>query len=199
MNGERKMHGAGKSTFEFVDLHRVLEGLSLTPSTVFLDLGCGAGNYTIPVAETIGPNGRVYGIDGWQEGLDELKRRAAALGLANIETIRADLNEHIPIGDALVDVCFASTVLHDLLREAPGEKVMGEIARVLKPAGRLAILEFKKTEDGPGPPVAVRLSPEETEELVAASGFVKDRVIDLGPFHYLLIARNSAEQTRRLW
>ena len=194
MNGERKMHGAGKSTFEFVDLQRVLEALCLTPSTVFLDLGCGAGNYTIPVAETIGPGGKVYGIDGWREGLDELKRRAAALGLHNIETIQADLNERIPIGNGLVDVCFMATVLHDLLREGPGEKVMGEIARVLKPAGRLAILELKKIEDGPGPPVAVRLSPEETEKLVAASGFVKDRIIDLGPFHYLLIAAKSVGQ-----
>ena len=194
MNGERKMHGAGKSTFEFVDLQRVLEALCLTPSTVFLDLGCGAGNYTIPVAETIGPGGKVYGIDGWREGLDELKRRAAALGLHTIETIQADLNERIPIGDGLVDVCFMATVLHDLLREGPGEKVMGEIARVLKPAGRLAIVELKKTEHGPGPPVAVRLSPEETEKVVAAGGFVKDRVIDLGPFHYLLLAAKSAEQ-----
>ncbi len=73
MSAGKKPHGAGRSTFELVDLERVLQALSLTPQTVFLDLGCGAGNYTIPVAEAIGPLGRVYGVDAWQEGLDELK------------------------------------------------------------------------------------------------------------------------------
>ncbi len=65
---------------------------------------------------------------------------------------------------------------------------MNEIARVLKPGGRLCIIEFKKVEDGPGPPLSVRLSPEETEEVVAPLGFVKDRVTDVGPFHYLIAA-----------
>ncbi len=191
MSTGKKPYGAGKSTFELVELGRVLQELSLTPQTVFLDLGCGAGNYTIPVAEAIGRLGRVYGVDAWQEGLDELKSKAAAKGLHNIETIHADLNERIPVGDGEIDVCFMATVLHDLLRDDSGEKVLHEINRVLKPAGRLSIVEFKKVEDGPGPPQGVRLSPEETEELVVPFGFTKDRVIDLGPFHYMLIALSA--------
>ncbi|MGA2106778.1 MAG: class I SAM-dependent methyltransferase [Syntrophorhabdales bacterium] len=195
MNAGKKPHGAGKSTFELVDLGRVLQALSLTPQTVFLDLGCGAGNYTIPVAEAIGSLGRVYGVDAWQEGLDELKSRAAAKGLHNIETIHADLNEHIPVGDGKIDLCFMATVLHDLLRDDSGEKVLQEIDRVLKPGGRLSIIEFKKVEDGPGPPLSVRLSPEETEKVVVPFGFTKDRVIELGPFHYMLIALSARQRS----
>jgi len=188
MSAGQKPYGAGKSTFELVDFDRVLQALSLTPSTIFLDLGCGRGNYAIPVAESMGPQGKVYGVDAWPEGLEELEERAAARGLKNITTIYANLNEHIPLEDGTVDVCFMATVLHDLLREGPGEVAMDEIKRVLRPGGRLCIIEFKKVEDGPGPPLSVRLSPEETEEVIAPFGFVKDRVTDLGPFHYLFAA-----------
>jgi ubiquinone/menaquinone biosynthesis C-methylase UbiE len=188
MTTGQKPHGAGKSSFEFVDLEQVLQVMSLTPSTVFLDLGCGKGNYTIPVAEFIGPQGRVYGVDAWQEGLEELKERAAARGLNNTGTIHANLNEHIPLPDAAVDVCFMATVLHDLLREDSGEMLMKEIVRVLRPGGKLYVLEFKKVEAGPGPPLSVRLSSEETEKIVTPFGFVKDRVIDLCPYHYLYAA-----------
>jgi ubiquinone/menaquinone biosynthesis C-methylase UbiE len=136
----------------------------------------------------MGPQGKVYGVDAWRKGLEDLEERAAARGLKNITTIYANLNEHIPLEDGTVDVCFMATVLHDLLREGPGEVAMDEIKRVLRPGGRLCIIEFKKVEDGPGPPINVRLSPEETEKVIAPFGFVKDRVTDLGPFHYLFAA-----------
>ena len=124
--------------------------------------------------------------------MEELERRAASIGLLNIITIHANLNEHIPLEDATVDVCFIATVLHDLLRESTGETVLTEIARVLKPVGRLCIIEFKKIQDSPGPPISVRLSPEETEQIIAPFGFVKDRIIEVGPYHYLLTASLSS-------
>jgi ubiquinone/menaquinone biosynthesis C-methylase UbiE len=188
MSTEAKPHGAGKSSFELVNVDSVFQSLSLTSSTVFLDLGSGEGNYTLAAARLMGPQAVVYAIDAWQEGLDELERRAASKSLLNIITIHANLNEHIPLEDATVDVCFIATVLHDLLRESTGEIALAEIARVLRPGGQLCIIEFKKLDDGPGPPVGVRLSPEETEKLITPFGFVKDRIIEVGPFHYLLSA-----------
>ena len=145
MSAGQEPLGAGRSSFEFVDLNRVLQTLSLTPSTVFLDLGCGRGNYAIPVAEFMGPQGKVYGVDAWREGLEELRERAAARSLNNITAIHANLNEHIPLEDGTVDVCFMATVLHDLLREGPGEVAMDETVRVLKPGGRLVLLSSRKS------------------------------------------------------
>ncbi|OPY70214.1 MAG: Demethylmenaquinone methyltransferase [Syntrophorhabdus sp. PtaU1.Bin002] len=188
MSSGRKPHGAGRSTFELVDIDRVFQNLSLPLSAVFLDLGCGKGSYTIAAAKAMGPQGTVYGVDAWQEGLEELQKNATSEGFLNITTIHANLNEHIPLEDASVDVCFMAAVLHDLLRESPGEIALAEIARVLRTAGRLFIIEFKKIEEGPGPPLSVRLSPEDTERIITPFGFVKDRVIDVGPFHYLFAA-----------
>ncbi|OPY65747.1 MAG: Demethylmenaquinone methyltransferase [Syntrophorhabdaceae bacterium PtaU1.Bin034] len=188
MSTGQKPHGAGRSTFEFVDADLVFKSLSLTPGTVFLDLGCGRGNYALAAARSMGPHSTVYGVDAWQEGLEELKRQADSEGLRNVITVHANLNERIPLGDAAVDVCFMATVLHDLLRESSGETVMTETARVLRPGGRLCIIEFKKIEGSPGPPLSVRLSPEETEAIITPFGFVKDRIIDVSPFHYLIAA-----------
>ena len=188
MSTGEKLHGAGRSSFEFVDIDLLFQYLLLTTSTVLLDLGCGKGNYAIAAAKAIGPQGIVYGIDAWQEGLDELEKNAASEGIHNIVTIRANLNEHIPLEASTVDICFMATVFHDLLRESSGEIVITEIARVLRPGGRLCIVEFKKVEDGPGPPLSVRLSPEETEKIVTSFGFVRDLITEIGPFHYLLTA-----------
>ena len=188
MSIDHKPHGAGRSSFELVNVDRVFQNLSLTPSTVFLDLGCGEGNYALAVAESVGPQAVVYAVDAWLEGLEELERRADSKGLLNIITIHANLNERIPLEDATVDVCFMATVLHDLLRESSGETVLAGIARVLRPNGRLCIIEFKKIEDGPGPPVGIRLSPEETEKIITPFGFVKDQITEVGPFNYLLTA-----------
>jgi len=188
MSGGKKPHGAGRSTFELVDIDHVFQSLPLTSSTVFVDLGCGKGDYAVAAAKSIGPHGIVYGVDAWQEGLEELERNAAFEGLHNIITIHANLNEHIPLEDTSVDVCFMATVLHDLLRESSGEIALSEIVRILRPSGQLFIIEFKKIGEGPGPPLSVRLSPEDTERMITPFGFVKNRLTDVGPFHYLFTA-----------
>ena len=47
---------------------------------LFLDLGCGAGNYTLAVAEVIGKHGVVVALDLWEQGIETLQERAAAAG-----------------------------------------------------------------------------------------------------------------------
>ena len=68
---------------------------------------------------------------------------------------------------------------------------MEEITRVLKPSGKFCVIEFKKIEDSPGPPLNIRLSPEETERVVVRHGFVRERIVDVGPYHYLLVASRA--------
>ena len=152
MTEEHKPPGAGHGTFEMIDRARFLEVLRPGKSTVLLDLGCGKGDYTIALAEVIGPAGLIYAMDAWEEGLARVGERAASLGLENVRTIFADANKGIPLPDDSVDICLMATVLHDLLRDGTGDVALRETARVLRPDGRLAVVEFKKTEDGMGPP-----------------------------------------------
>jgi len=188
MNESRKPHGAGRSTYDLIDTQRFFEMLDVQRSMVLLDLGAGSGDYTIPLAQAAGPEGRVYAVDAWEEGLARVRQRASDGHLDNITTLVADANKGIPLDDGIIDICLMATVLHDLLREGTGETVLRETVRVLKPGGRLAVLEFKKIEGSPGPPLQIRLSEEDVENLLTPFGFRIDSVSDAGKYHYLLIA-----------
>lgn len=99
MNESRKPHGAGRSTFDLIDTDRFFEVLKVRKSMVLLDLGAGSGDYTIPLAEATGPEGRVFAVDAWEEGLARVRQRASGRHLRNISTLVADVNKHIPVDD----------------------------------------------------------------------------------------------------
>ena len=188
-----KPPGAGKSSFDLIEPEKLLGALQLSKDITFLDLGCGAGNYTLAVAEVLGKHGVVVALDLWQPGLETLEERAAATGRHNIRARLADISKLVPLGDDSVDVCLMATVLHDLAEFALAGGALKETHRVLKPGGTLAIVEFDKVEGPPGPPLKIRLTPEEVENLVTPYGFQKTRTARVGPYNYLMLfTKNKA-------
>ncbi|MFA5351057.1 MAG: methyltransferase domain-containing protein [Candidatus Omnitrophota bacterium] len=168
----------GVSSFDLQDSRLVFDELKLNDGESFLDLGCGAGNYAIQAAKIVGDTGAVYALDQWEEVIDALSKKAIAQGLRNIRAIKSDIISLLPLEDKVVDVCLIAQVLHgfDLSRDT--KKLFAEISRVLKPAGRLAILEFRKEEANFGPPMNIRLLPEEIEAVIAQYGFKKENLLN---------------------
>jgi ubiquinone/menaquinone biosynthesis C-methylase UbiE len=177
--------GAGKSSFELVDVSKLFVELDLNKGFVFADFGCGYGKYSMAAAEAVGETGLVYAVDLWEEGIRELSARSATY--TNIRTMIADIGDRVPLPDGSVDVCFMATVLHDLVLTGRGDRAVEEAARTLKDHGILAIVEFKKIPGPPGPPVGIRLDPDEVAAIVSPKGFVKNRSVDIGPYHYLMV------------
>lgn len=182
--------GAGKGSFDLIDSEKLFSVLGLEEGVTLLDVGCGSGDYTIAAAERIGEKGMIYAIDAWEEGVDELIRRAAIKGITNIRASVVDASEGIPIEDQSVDICLMATVLHDLIREGVEKGALQEIKRALKPMGRLVVIEFKKIEGPPGPPREVRISPEELERLLTPYGFCISRSTEIGAYNYVSIFIN---------
>lgn len=177
---------AGKSSFDLIDPELVFAELTLKPDTVLLDLACGVGNYALAAAAFIGHSGTIHAFDLWEEGIASLRESARSQGLSQVKAEIADVSSCLPLPEGTIDVVLMATVLHDLVEEGGGEKALREAARVLRPGGRLVVIEFEKIDSHPGPPASVRLSPEEVEALVTPFGFRRERTVQVGNPLYLV-------------
>ncbi len=178
---------AGKSSFDLIEADKVFTALALKKGSTFLDIACGAGNYTLAAAERIGVDGTAYAIDLWEEGVATLKSRAASRKLNNIRAMIGDVGKSLPVEENSIDLCLMATVLHDLIEIKADRTALTETVRVLKSGGIFAVIEFKKIEPPPGPPIHIRLSPEELRSLLEPYGFREEKQIDAGPYNYLAL------------
>jgi arsenite methyltransferase len=100
-----------------------------------LDLGSGGGIDVLLSARRVGPKGKVYGLDMTDEMLTLARQNAAKAGATNVEFLRGYIEE-IPLPDASVDVVISNCVINLSTDKAA---VIGEIARVLRPGGRVGV------------------------------------------------------------
>ena len=178
---------AGKSSFNLIDTKKLFLELDLKEGCVFLDVACGVGLYSIAASELVGQTGAIYAVDLWKEGIESLQSEISAGQINNIHASVADVSKRIPVEDRSVDICLMATVLHDLIRDNTHEGTLSEVERVLKPRGKLAIVEFNKSEEPPGPPVEIRISPEEVRKYLRPYSFRIAGTIDIGPNTYLSV------------
>jgi arsenite methyltransferase len=115
---------------------------ALRPGEVVLDLGSGGGFDVFIAGRKVGPTGRAIGVDMTPEMLARARKNAAAYraqgGLDNVEFRLGEI-EHLPVADASVDVIISNCVLN-LSPDKP--QVWCEMARVLKPGGRVAVSDL---------------------------------------------------------
>ncbi|MDY0222880.1 MAG: class I SAM-dependent methyltransferase [Desulfobacterium sp.] len=190
MNKHKKPKGAGKSSFELINPDKLTEMLPLKSGSTVLDLACGKGAYSIFLSKIVGDTGLVYAVDLWEEGLQILGKEIEEKNITNILPILNDATEQIEIDDYSVDVCLMATVLHDFEEMDKSSAVLKQIKTLLKPGGCLVIIEFKKIEGPPGPPIKIRLSEDEVEEMVSGYGFKKIKIGDIGDYNYLMMFRS---------
>ena len=131
---------------------------ALKPGEAVLDLGSGAGLDVFLAAQRVGPTGAVHGVDMTREMLAKARHNAAEFrrrtGLDNV-TFHQGQIEAIPLPEAIVDVVLSNCVLNLSPDQA---QVWKEIARVLRPGGRVSISDM----------VLLRPLPKALKESVAA-------------------------------
>jgi arsenite methyltransferase len=110
----------------------------LQPGDVVLDLGCGAGLDLLLATRKVGPRGRVIGVDMTEAMLERARANVAAAGLDNVD-LRQGIIEDLPVADQSVDWVMSNCVIN-LSPNKP--RVFDEIARVLKPGGRMRVADI---------------------------------------------------------
>ncbi|MCX8035590.1 MAG: arsenite methyltransferase [Candidatus Sumerlaeia bacterium] len=141
---------------------------SLRPGEVVLDLGSGGGFDCFIAGPKVGRKGRIIGVDMTPEMVAKARKNIAAYtrrtGLSNVEFRLGEI-EHLPVADSSVDVVISNCVIN-LSPDKP--QVWREIARVLKPGGRVAVSDLALLKP---------LPPEVTEMVVALIGCIAGAVL----------------------
>lgn len=143
---------------------QILSEIGLETGHTIVDVGAGTGYFAIPAADRVGPHGIVYAVDVAAPMLDLITRRIAGKELP-IELVHSQETD-IPLPEGIADHVFTSTVLHEV---DPKRRIafVQELVRLLKPGGRLSILDWAPVEERTmGPPSHIRLSKDEVKGLL---------------------------------
>ncbi len=116
----------------------IVERLDVRPGMAILDLGCGPGRLTIPIAREVGPAGKVVAMDIQSGMLQRAQEKARAANLTNIEFLQAGAGEG-KLGRDRFDRSLLVTVLGEI---PDRERALREIFDALKPGGLLSVTEI---------------------------------------------------------
>lgn len=141
---------------------------AIKPGESVLDVGCGTGTLAQVIAERVGHEGKVAGVDPSPEMI--ARARMKAKKRAQAIDFRLESAEALSFADQSFDVVVSSFAVHHL----PGgvaERVLGEIARVLKPAGRICLVDFLPTGNQQGMQASTASGYKPVAEVLASLGF----------------------------
>jgi arsenite methyltransferase len=159
---------------------------SIRPGEVVVDLGSGGGLDVFLASKLVGPEGKAIGVDMTPEMIERARANAQSGGYTNVEFYLGTI-DHLPLADASVDCVISNCVIN----LAPDKTaVFREIARVLKPGGRLAVSDIALKGELPVEVaqsiaayvgcIAGAIRIEDYQQGLLAAGFEHVQVVDSG-------------------
>lgn len=168
---------------QFEDPEALWNRIGLSAGATVVDLGAGTGFFAVVAARRVGPTGRVYVVELSKDLVELLRERRDRESLPQLEPVLST-RASIPLASGIADVLLLANVLHDIPTSTLSEGV-----RLLRPRGLLVNIDWKKETTPRGPPLEIRLSPEEAQRRLAEQGLHAVEQWEFGPWHYGLVLR----------
>jgi SAM-dependent methyltransferase len=164
----------------------LLAALALKPGDIVADLGCGSGYFSWRLAQAVGPNGLVYGVEIQPEMLALLNAQMKNRQITNvIGIIGSTDNPHLPQS---VDLAIMIDVYHECSRPA---EYIAAVCRTLKPNGRLVLVEYRRED----PQVPIKIIHKMTEAQIRLEMSVQQleyvKTVKSLPRQHLIIFKKS--------
>jgi ubiquinone/menaquinone biosynthesis C-methylase UbiE len=162
---------------------QIMDAMGIADASVVADIGAGSGWFTIRLARRVGPQGLVYAEDVQKEMITALSRRVSREGFHNVRPVLGLGNDpRLPAGS------FDAVLMVDAYHEVEDRvSMLSNLAKSLKPQGRLGIVDFRLDGTGPGPAPEERVSPDVVVSDAKKAGLRLIRQEPILQYQYFLI------------
>jgi ubiquinone/menaquinone biosynthesis C-methylase UbiE len=170
----------------FADPRSNVLQLGLREGMKVADIGTGSGHYALAAAAAVGHNGRVYAIDVQEDVLKHALDSAHRRGLRNMETVWGNVENKggTKLRDQSMDALILSNVLFQIEHK---QNLVQEAKRILKPGGKLLVIDWAGAYGGMGPHPGHVVTEHAAEELFTTGGFHKVKAFRGGAHHYAIV------------
>lgn len=165
----------------FLNPTEVLKQLDLKESMTAADFGSGSGGWVIPLAKKL-EEGKIYAIDILEEPLSALRAKTKLEKIINVETVLADIEKGVDIFEGSCDLILMTNLLFQVDDK---KKVLEEGKRLLKPGGKILVVDWK--QDSPLGPKEGRVPAEEVKETALDLNLRIEKEFEASTYHYGLI------------
>jgi predicted methyltransferase len=176
---------------------QIMDALGIADGAAVADLGAGGGWMEIRLARRVGPNGVVYAEDIQPQMIEAISRRMQHEGLSNVRTVMGTPTDpRLPSG---LDAVLIVNAYHEMDDPARPELILTflqNVARSLKPQGRLGVADFLPGGGGPGPAAEDRVNPDTVIRAAERAGFKLQAREVVAPFQFVLVFAKIATTSR---
>lgn len=163
---------------------------TISPSMHIADFGAGSGAFTLALARVLTENGKVYAIEVQKELLTRIRTSAQKEGLTNVETVWGNIEKKG--GSKLADHALDGVLVSNVLFQVPDrDGLLQEVFRVLKPGGKVYIIDWSDSFGGMGPTSDAVIGKNAARALIEKNHFTYEKDFDPGSHHWGMIFKKS--------
>lgn len=188
-------HIQGFSSESFIDTNEVLDEFEIKGNETIMDLGCGDGHLAYDALKRLNKEGNVIAVDMYKPSIEDIEKDIKKEKIENLTAIYGDITQGINVKDESVDIVILINVYHHINISKMVKEAITEMKRILKPNGKICIMEYKKQKvKKGGPKFPMRVHQNTVIESFENEGFKVEKLdtevgedIPEGKSHYLII------------